>query len=127
MVLRQKLAQLAGKHAERSACKQLQRAGLRLQQRNYQVRGGEIDLVMSDGDQLVFVEVRYRKRADHGTAAESVDRHKQRRLILAARHYLVNNTGEWAGCRFDVVAFDGGLGSGQMNWIKSAFLLEDGR
>jgi len=106
-----------GKDAEARAEHFLQHEGLKPVARNYRCRGGEIDLVMRDGEHLVFVEVRYRSRDDFGGAAASVGRNKQRRLILAAQHYLQSS--RWRGpCRFDVVAF----GKEQARtWIRDAF------
>jgi putative endonuclease len=109
--------QAAGRDAERHAETALARLGLRHVARNYRCRAGEIDLIMRDGDCLVFVEVRYRSRNDFGDALASVDRHKQRRLILAAQHYLVR-TG-WNGpCRFDVIGLDRRY---RTHWIRDAF------
>ena len=109
--------QAAGREAEVRAERMLMREGLSPVTRNYRCRGGEIDLVMRDGEHMVFVEVRYRSHAGYGGAAYSIDHNKQRRLILAARHYL--QTSRWSGpCRFDVVAFEKG---GDESWIRNAF------
>jgi putative endonuclease len=105
-----------GKDAETRAETMLKHHGLLPLARNYRCRGGEIDLVMRDGEHLVFVEVRYRSHSGYGGAASSVDLKKQRRVILAARHYLLSSS--WSGpCRFDVVAFEQGAGQ----WIRDAF------
>ena len=86
-------------------------------QRNYRVRGGEIDIIARDPrDVLVFVEVRARASTAFGGAAASVDARKRARILLAARHYLMRLPAEVA-CRFDVVAIDGG----QLHWIRDAF------
>lgn len=77
----------------------LQRRGLRLLQRNYRCRFGEIDLVMQDGEAIVFVEVKQRSNGKFGGAAASISSHKRHRLVLAARHFLAEH-GEPA-CRFD--------------------------
>jgi putative endonuclease len=106
-----------GKAAEDQAATFLRRQGLTELQRNYRVRGGEIDLIMQDGRQLVFVEVRYRQHSRYGGAAASITAGKQARLSLAARHYLLQH-GPDRSCRFDVVAIDG---SHPPNWIKDAF------
>jgi putative endonuclease len=106
-----------GKDAEARAQRMLIGAGLHPVARNYRCRGGEIDLVMRDGDQMVFIEVRYRSHSRYGGAASSVDPNKQKRLILAARHYL--QTSRWSGpCRFDVVAYDKERGE---TWVRNAF------
>ena len=61
-----------GQFAEQKACQFLQQKGLTLIEKNYRCRNGEIDLIMLDKDQLVFVEVRFRKNEDYGTAIDSV-------------------------------------------------------
>lgn len=109
-----------GDAAEEQALCHLQRAGLRLLERNYRTPGrggGEIDLIMRAPDgTLVFVEVRRRGSSLHGGAAASVSVAKQRRLIFAARHYLLRWR-EPPACRFDVVAIE----SGQVQWLRAAF------
>ncbi len=99
----------------------LQMEGLKLVCRNYRCRGGEIDLIMLDGEVLVFIEVRYRKSSKFGSAAESVTATKQRRIALAAANYLQRNRGQAAmPCRFDVVAVTLAE-SREIDWIKDAF------
>lgn len=72
-------------------------------QRNYAVRGGEIDIIAEHGATLCFVEVRTRRRADFGHPVETVGLAKQRRIALAARQYLSCHGGEQREVRFDVV------------------------
>lgn len=110
-----------GDAAEEQALGHLRDQGLAMVARNYSVRGGEIDLIMREGDLLVFVEVRYRRSERFGSAAESVDRRKQQRLLLAANHYLQSRGGDHQGCRFDVVALGG---DGGLHWIRDAFRVE---
>ncbi len=110
----------AGDAAENLALQHLQRAGLTLIQRNYRTPGrggGEIDLIMRDGDgTTVFVEVRKRATQSHGGAAASVSFAKQRRIVFAARHYLMHLR-ELPPCRFDVVSID----LDGVAWIRAAF------
>jgi putative endonuclease len=105
----------AGDAAEDAALHHLQRAGLRLLERNYRTPGrggGEIDLIMRAPDgTLVFVEVRQRKNARHGGAAASVGSTKQRRIVFAAR------LREPPPCRFDVVLLE----AGEITWLVAAF------
>ena len=110
----------SGAAAEDVALAHLQAAGLSLVTRNYRTPGrggGEIDMVMHAPDgTLVFVEVRARAGATHGGAAASVGAVKQRRIVLAARHYLLR----WRQpppCRFDVVAIEGA----RIDWLRAAF------
>ena len=109
---------LSGAQAEQLACAHLERAGLRLLTRNYRCAQGEIDLIMDDRGTLVFVEVRYRRSAVFGSAAESVDRRKQSRLQAAATHYLLVHQLDRA-CRFDVVALSGA--PAHVDWLRDAF------
>lgn len=90
---------------------------MELLQRNYRCRFGEIDLIMRDGDTLVFVEVRSRAHAGFGGAAASIDAAKQARLVRAARHYLAT-LARVPDCRFDAVLFDA---AGRPEWIRAAF------
>lgn len=110
-----------GLAAEEQACRYLEMRGLELVERNYHCRGGEIDLVMRDGDCLVFVEVRLRRSSRYGSGAESVDQRKQQKLIHAARHYLqVRHPGD-SPARFDVVALSGRGKQPEIQWIPNAF------
>jgi len=107
-----------GQAAEHLAAAWLERRGLRILARNYRCRTGEIDLIAQDGDTLVFVEVRLRRSAAFGGAAASVHGAKQRRLLSAARHYLMDR-GEQP-CRFDVVVLDA-LDEARIEWLRDAF------
>ncbi|NGP52187.1 YraN family protein [Thioalkalivibrio sp. XN8] len=116
------MSRARGTDAEAAALRYLERRGLRLLARNYHCRLGEIDLVMQDDSTLVFVEVRARADARHGGAAASVGPHKQRRLALAARHYLMTHPRAAAlPARFDVVAISGPAGENEPEWIRAAF------
>ena len=107
-----------GATRERDACRFLEAQGLRLQARNFHCRLGEIDLIMRDGEELVFVEVRHRGAGSLVDATGSVDARKQQRLIKAARVWLTRHPQEAdAPMRFDVCASDG---TG-WEWIRNAF------
>ena len=110
----------SGDAAEDAALHFLQHQGLRLLQRNYRTPGrggGEIDLVMRETDgTLVFVEVRKRGNTQHGGALASITFVKQRRIVFAARHYLLKLR-QTPPCRFDVVAVEGD----DLQWFKAAF------
>ena len=109
-----------GDRAEDLELAHLQRAGLKLVQRHYRTPGrggGEIDLILREADgTLVFVEVRARSGRSHGGAAATVGATKQRRIIYAARHYLLRLRALPA-CRFDVVAVEGD----EVHWMRGAF------
>ena len=110
----------SGDAAEDGALRHLQQAGLRLVERNYRTPGrggGEIDLIMREPDgTTVFVEVRARKSAGHGGAAASISAVKRRRIVFAARHYLMRLR-EPPPCRFDVVVIEGL----NVQWLRAAF------
>ena len=107
-----------GTEAEVIAEKFLVTQGLRIIERNFRVKGGEIDLICRHGSEIVFVEVRLRSNAEFGGAAASVTPHKQRRIVLAARHWLQTH-GDCA-CRFDCVLLSA-LDLKQVQWLRSAF------
>lgn len=113
---------LRGRAAEDLAAAHLTGQGLQIVARNYRVAGGEIDLIARHGTELVFVEVRSRRSAAFGSAAESVTPAKRRRLLLAAQHYL-QGLGQRTPppCRFDVVSITGRLDAQHLEWLRDAF------
>ncbi|WP_145481517.1 YraN family protein [Stenotrophomonas rhizophila] len=113
-----------GAAVETAALGHLRGAGLSPLARNVRYKGGELDLVMRDGGTTVFVEVRYRADARYGGGAASVDLRKRRKLVLAARLFLLSHP-ELAQqpCRFDVVEASGE--PPRLNWLRDAFRLED--
>lgn len=113
---------VAGAAWELAARRHLEAAGLQLLGANQRYRMGEIDLVMDDRGTVVFVEVRYRSSDAFGGSVLSVDTHKQRKLILAARTFLAANPAlARKPCRFDVVAVDGSVEPPRVEWIRNAF------
>jgi putative endonuclease len=109
-----------GDAAEDRALAHLRRAGLQLVARNYRTPGrggGEIDLVMRDGGTLVFIEVRRRRSSGFGGALASIGATKQRRIVFAARHFLLRLHAAPPPCRFDVVAVEGP----EVRWVRAAF------
>jgi len=111
-------AKAHGKLAEAMAADYLQLRGLRLLERNYSCRLGEIDLILADGPALVFAEVRLRRNLDYGGAAASITAAKRQRILRAARHYLSGRPER--PCRFDVILLDA-LDPSRIEWIKDAF------
>lgn len=104
---------------ERRARRYLASRGLTYICANYRAKAGEIDLIMADGECLVFVEVRFRKTSDFGSAAASIGHTKQQKLTRTASQYLQQHP-SWAYSRFDVVAMDGNGGDETIAWIKNA-------
>lgn len=113
------ITQQIGNIAEEQACKYLLKQGLKLLTRNFRCKLGEIDLIMQDNNELVFVEVRCRKNNNFGTSAESVTSSKQKKLLRAAEYYLSQMNDNDRLCRFDVIAITSG--SNTLEWIKDAF------
>ncbi|MBK5930984.1 YraN family protein [Halochromatium salexigens] len=107
-----------GDTKERQARDYLEHQGLHHIASNVRCKRGELDLVMRDGDTLVFVEVRFRASGRFGGAAASIDSRKQARLSAAAAYYLQRHPIALP-CRFDVVAIDG---AGALTWIRHAFV-----
>lgn len=117
----------SGREAERLALELLEARGLKLHTRNYLCPQGELDLVLlENGGAVVIVEVRYRRDARYGGAAESVGAAKRRRVILAAQHFLQQHAElRRRPLRFDVVAVAGSAGPGAVEWIQDAFQAQD--
>jgi len=110
---------MKGADAEQIAAEYLSQQGLILVERNYRCRFGEIDLIMTEQDALVFVEVKMRSNDAFGGAAASITSAKQAKLLLTARHYLSGLKHESA-CRFDVVLITGKQNI-RIEWIRNAF------
>lgn len=110
-----------GKRAEKLAFKYLRKQGLKPRDSNYFCRYGEIDLIMQDGEYLVFVEVRYRASSEFGGALESITPSKQRKLRNSAEDYLMRHKLTNNACRFDILCLDGDIDNASLQWIKNAF------
>ncbi len=109
---------IPGAAAERLAATYLQQQGLKLLECNYRSRFGEIDLIMQDDREIVFVEVRMRRNTMFGGAGASITPSKQRKLALTAEDYLTRHG--YAACRFDAVLLES-LDPRQLQWIRNAF------
>ena len=112
-----------GRLGEDLARKRLQDLGYRILQTNYRCSLGEIDLVARDGDVLVFVEVKMRKRQPVGLAKEAVNKRKQFQLSKVALAYMKSNNLLGSQARFDVVAFGLRDGKREIEIIQNAFEL----
>lgn len=125
-------ARQMGDEFERLACALLTKHGLQIVQTNYHVaKIGEIDVVACQNTPqhqavLVFVEVKARRTSRFASAAQSVTKAKQRRIVRAAEHFLQTHGqfADWA-CRFDVVAFDINQEQPDVQWIQGAFLVDE--
>ncbi len=106
-----------GARAEDLCAGLMRAAGLRIVERNWRCRHGEIDLIAEERGVLVFAEVRMRSGPRFGGAGESVTAAKRQRLLAAARLFLSRRAE--TPCRFDVFLIDGATENVQ--WIRDAF------
>ena len=93
-----------GARGETVAARFLRRCGHRIINRNYLCVLGEIDLITTDGDTIVFVEVKTRSDDTHADPQESIGAAKRSRLERAAKHFLASHRSGDFSCRFDVVS-----------------------
>ncbi len=111
-----------GRYTEQLALNFLIQQGLTLVEQNINSRYGEIDILMRDGDEWVFVEVRYRNSQRYGGGLESVTRSKQQKIISTAEHYMQRHyKTHFDSCRFDMIEISGEISSPEFNWIQDAF------
>ena len=109
---------IIGKEKEELAAKFLARQGVKILEKNFSCRMGEIDLIGLDGDCIVFVEVKYRTNTDYGYPQEAVSKNKRRKIVLVSGYYRMrNDLGDGTNFRFDIVSI---LGD-KIRWDKNAF------
>lgn len=120
--IKQALSPFIGSEAERFARTFLEQHGLTFIMQNYRCRTGEIDLIMQDNDELVFVEVKYRSKSQHGTAIEFFHASKRRKFESAVMHYMQEKSLNPSVIphRIDLVGITGnGRQQHNINWLKS--------
>lgn len=107
-----------GTNYEKMACDYLESKEYKIIERNFRTYKGEIDIIASDKEYLVFVEVKFRAKNSFGYSAEAVGVHKQGIIYRVAECYLTLHT-EYCNkpCRFDVIAID----NNEINHIVNAF------
>lgn len=107
-----------GREKEELAARFLQSQGVKIMERNFSCRLGEVDLIGWDSDYLVFFEVKYRKDTKAGYPQEAVSKYKKRKISLVSGYYrMLKNYGDNIPVRFDVVSI---LGN-RIRWDKDAF------
>ncbi len=114
----------SGEDYEDRAARWLGERGMQLVARNFSARTGEIDIIARDREHLVFLEVRARSNRAFNTAAGSVDRRKQQRILRTAQLFLQRHPDlRHLPCRFDVIAFEPRQSghSLEIRWIPGAF------
>ena len=109
-----------GQYYELKAQKYLVKNGLTFIERNYYCPFGELDIIMKDGDTLVFVEVKFRKNKVRGGAKYALSPQKQARLKRSIYHYLAAKNLTNNPLRIDYVAITG-ESSPDINWLKNVF------
>ena len=96
-----------GNDGEARAVAYLLRAGMRVVERNFRSKLGELDIIARDRGTLVFVEVRTRGDSQHGNAVETVNVHKQRKVTRVAWSYIAKRRPHFVTARFDVIGITG--------------------
>ena len=113
------IKELRGAWAEILAAQYLEQAGLKILERNYRIRGGEIDIIAFDSSQTtIFVEVKQRTSSSHGTAGEFINARKAALIRRAALHYLGRDD---LPCRFDAVLIEGIRADPKLTWLQDVF------
>jgi putative endonuclease len=109
-----------GKQGEQLAVTYLEARGMKIIDRNWRCRRGEIDIIAEDGPNLVVVEVKTRSGRSHGTALESVSAKKLARLRTLAASWLATQTRTFDAVRVDVIALERFAGSFALRHVRGA-------
>ncbi len=102
-----KYNKVIGNFGEEKATKYLKKHGYAILERQYNIRGGEIDIIAQKGEYIVFIEVKTRSDKEYGSGAEAVTYTKQQRILKTAQVYMLGK--ENYSARFDVIVIDGYL------------------
>ena len=107
-----------GAEYEEMAAEYLKRQGIRILEKNYRNRIGEIDLIGRDEEYLIFFEVKYRRSMNTGAPAEAVTYPKQKKICKVADYYrLTHGIGEFCAIRYDVIS----ICDKEITWFQNAF------
>lgn len=112
---------IKGVQGEAKALAYLKQQGLSLVTQNYRCRSGEIDIIMRDNQELVFVEVKYRSGQQFGSAVEFFHPHKRRKFESATQHYMLDNqlNPSLIAHRIDIVGIDVlSNNNDKISWLK---------
>lgn len=110
-----------GRNGEDMARQYLEQKGMRFREKNYKRRHGEVDLIMDDGQWLVFVEVKTRRTLAYGMPAEAVTPYKQKHIRYCAEIYFFEHHIQSRPTRFDIVEILILHGKAKFHHIKDAF------
>lgn len=111
---------LHGDHAEALVADYLQQQGFTILERNYRKPYGEIDLIATTKELLVFVEVKMRS-AQYFDLAQVITYSKQQKIITVAQEYLTRHSQQAHSCRFDVALVCIENGAPQITYVPNAF------
>lgn len=107
-----------GAEQEEKAADYLRKQGIRILEKNYRNRSGEIDIIGRDSEYLIFFEVKYRKTMQNGAPSEAVTFAKQKKICQVADYYrLTHGIGEFSAVRYDVISICGE----EIIWYRNAF------
>jgi putative endonuclease len=112
-----------GEEGEDLAVKYLRKRGCEILDRNFRIRSGEIDIVAKDGEDLVFVEVKTRRKGDPNFLPEAVNHTKIKKIVRTAEYYIMKRKAQNMPARFDVLFIVNNNGKAEIDHIKSAFSL----
>ena len=110
-----------GHIAEDAAVTFLNSKGLKLIERNFRSKHGEVDLIMQDRNCTVFVEVRYRKNTDFLNPLESINQKKVNNIINCCNFYIQKSKAGVDSYRFDIITITGELKNPEIEWYENAF------
>ena len=113
--------QSLGKWGEEAVCAHLKKKGYAILERNYRIRGGEIDIIAQKKDHVAFVEVKTRRTAAYGSPAEAVGARKQKSILLAARQYVADRGKTGENYTFDVAEVWANADRPDIHYIENAF------
>ena len=111
-----------GDKGEEIAAKYVEMMGFEIIERNFRCKLGEIDLIIKDKDELVFVEVKTRGQKMYGTPGEAVNKQKKNHIYHVAEYYLMMNHLEHVFCRIDVIEIYKTEKSYFVNYLKNCVL-----
>lgn len=105
-----------GTFYEAAVCEYLKKNGIRIVERNFRCKQGEVDIIGRDGDCFIFFEVKYRRTNAFGEALQAVNYNKQKKISRCADFYCMIHT-QVRQIRFDVI----GITDTKIDWIQNAF------
>ena len=106
-----------GRKGEKAVAEYVKKLGAKVLEKNFRTPFGEADLIVQDGDEIAFVEVKTRTGDGYGTPSEAVTAEKRRRYKKIAQFYWLK-TGEEPNARFDVAEV---YADGRIEYMKYAF------